>query len=80
MGPYYNFIQVFGRNPLYWLLPFNLKGGKPVGDGVVWPHKPSSTQTYEVDVSIRDAVIIELFIRCSLIFCLECSENKFAIR
>jgi len=55
MGPYYNFIQVFGRNPLYWLLPFNLRGGKPVGDGVVWPHKPSSTQTYEVDVSIRDA-------------------------
>lgn len=60
MGPYYNFIQVFGRNPFLWLIPFNLKAGQPVGDGVVWPHKPSS-QGYEIDMSIREAVIKELF-------------------
>lgn len=41
MGVYYNFIQIFGRSKLFWLLPFDSKQGQPVGDGVVWPQKPS---------------------------------------
>jgi len=42
MGIYYNFIQIFGKNPWLWFLPVTLKSGKPVGDGVVWPQKPSN--------------------------------------
>lgn len=53
MGVYYNFIQIFGKNPLLWLLPVFMKSGKPVGDGVVWPQKPSS-QKYEIDMNIRN--------------------------
>jgi hypothetical protein len=56
MGVYYNFIQIFGKNPWLWLLPVTLKSGKPVGDGVVWPQKPSKAQTYDVDISMRDMV------------------------
>lgn len=41
MGVYYNFIQIFGRNKLFWFLPFDSKQGQPVGDGVVWPQKPT---------------------------------------
>jgi hypothetical protein len=41
MGFYYNFIQIFGKNPLLWGLPFMCGSGKPVGDGVVWPQKPA---------------------------------------
>ena len=29
-------MQVFGRNPWLWFLPFTGRSGKPVGDGVVW--------------------------------------------
>lgn len=53
MGMYYNFIQIFGKNPLLWLLPVFMKSGKPVGDGVVWPQRPSS-QKYEIDMNIRN--------------------------
>jgi len=41
MGVYYNFIQIFGRSKLFWFLPFDSKSGQPVGDGVVWPQKPT---------------------------------------
>jgi hypothetical protein len=34
---YRNFIQVFGRNPWLWFLPFYGKSGKPGGDGILWP-------------------------------------------
>jgi len=54
MGIYYNFIQIFGKNPWLWFLPVTLKSGKPVGDGVVWPQKPSNAQRYEIDMSIRN--------------------------
>jgi len=54
MGVYYNFIQIFGKNPWLWFLPVTLKSGKPVGDGVVWPQKPSNAQKYEIDMSIRN--------------------------
>lgn len=54
MGVYYNFIQIFGKNPLLWPFPVFLKSGKPVGDGVVWPQKPS-TQKYEIDMNVRNA-------------------------
>jgi len=53
MGVYYNFIQIFGKNPLLWPFPVFLKSGKPVGDGVVWPQKPS-TQKYEIDMNVRN--------------------------
>lgn len=29
-------MQVFGRNPWLWFVPFTGRSGKPVGDGVVW--------------------------------------------
>lgn len=29
-------MQVFGRNPWLWFLPFTGRSGKPVGDGVIW--------------------------------------------
>lgn len=40
MGYYHNFIQIFGKNPIGWFLPFHLRFARPVGDGVVWPMKP----------------------------------------
>jgi hypothetical protein len=36
IGPLFNFVQVFGRNPWLWLLPITGLSGKPVGDGVTW--------------------------------------------
>lgn len=54
MGVYYNFIQIFGKNPWLWLLPVFLSSGRPVGDGVVWPMKPANAQRYEIDMSIRN--------------------------
>jgi GTPase SAR1 family protein len=36
MGVHQNWVQVFGRNPLMWPLPFFGMTGKPVGDGVAW--------------------------------------------
>jgi hypothetical protein len=36
LGVYQNWVQVFGRNPLMWPLPFFGMTGKPVGDGVAW--------------------------------------------
>eukprot|EP00330_Aristerostoma_sp_ATCC50986_P007591 CAMPEP_0114585960 /NCGR_PEP_ID=MMETSP0125-20121206/9337_1 /TAXON_ID=485358 ORGANISM="Aristerostoma sp., Strain ATCC 50986" /NCGR_SAMPLE_ID=MMETSP0125 /ASSEMBLY_ACC=CAM_ASM_000245 /LENGTH=181 /DNA_ID=CAMNT_0001781227 /DNA_START=663 /DNA_END=1209 /DNA_ORIENTATION=+ len=54
MGFYYNFIQIFGKNPWLWAFPIFLRSGGPVGDGVVWPQKPSRGQTYEMEMSNRD--------------------------
>jgi hypothetical protein len=42
MGVYYNFIQIFGKNPWLWPFPVFMTSGRPVGDGVVWPQKPSN--------------------------------------
>ncbi|CAG9314917.1 DHHC2_3 [Blepharisma stoltei] len=35
-----NWLQVFGRNPWLWVVPYYGKSGKPVGDGVMWSHDP----------------------------------------
>jgi hypothetical protein len=75
MGVYYNFIQIFGKNPLLWLLPVFMKSGKPVGDGVVWPQKPSS-QKYEIDMNVRNVVIQQHFSILKLIFREETHPNK----
>jgi len=42
-GCYNNWIQVFGGNPWLWLLPVYGASGKPVGDGVSWNQKNSSS-------------------------------------
>jgi hypothetical protein len=31
-----NLMQIFGKNPMMWFLPFTGDSGKPIGDGVVW--------------------------------------------
>jgi hypothetical protein len=45
MGPYYNWVQVFGKVPWLWLIPTTKWSGKPVGDGVVWPTRLESKLT-----------------------------------
>jgi len=47
MGLYYNFVQIFGKNPYLWALPVFFKSGRPIGDGIVWPQKPSTAQVYD---------------------------------
>lgn len=59
MGIYYNFIQIFGKNPWLWFLPVFCKSGKPIGDGVVWPQKPSKAQSFELENSIKDGVRVQ---------------------
>jgi palmitoyltransferase len=55
MGLYYNFVQIFGKNPYLWMIPVFMRSGKPIGDGVVWPQKPSKAQSYDApDASIRE--------------------------
>ena len=47
---------IFGKNPWLWFLPVFCKSGKPIGDGVVWPQKPSKAQSFDPDSSMKDAV------------------------
>ena len=47
---YRNFIQVFGRNPWMWMLPFYGKSGKPSGDGIIWPMLDSQYSDSDVNV------------------------------
>jgi len=54
MGLYYNFVQIFGKNPYLWFIPVFMKSGKPIGDGVVWPQKPSKAQTYDQPDQSKD--------------------------
>mmetsp|Transcript_26369 Transcript_26369/g.26006 ORF Transcript_26369/g.26006 Transcript_26369/m.26006 type:complete len:233 (+) Transcript_26369:288-986(+) len=35
-----NWLQVFGRNPWLWIVPYYGKSGKPVGDGITWSLDP----------------------------------------
>lgn len=42
MGAYYNWMQVFGRNWVFWLIPTFRSNEGPSGDGVYWP---TSSQT-----------------------------------
>jgi hypothetical protein len=37
ISPYWNFMQVFGKEWSLWLLPLYGKSGKPLGDGISWP-------------------------------------------
>ncbi|CAD8201198.1 unnamed protein product [Paramecium octaurelia] len=37
LKPYYNWVQVFGMSKLSWFLPIQMEGGRPVGDGILWP-------------------------------------------
>lgn len=39
IGPYYNWIQVFGKKKLYWPIPIFTRNCQPIGDGIVWPQK-----------------------------------------
>eukprot|EP01017_Pseudomicrothorax_dubius_P040996 TRINITY_DN6516_c0_g1_i1.p1 TRINITY_DN6516_c0_g1~~TRINITY_DN6516_c0_g1_i1.p1 ORF type:complete len:248 (+),score=25.50 TRINITY_DN6516_c0_g1_i1:257-1000(+) len=49
MGPYYNFIQVFGKDKWLWLFPIFLETGKPIGDGVVWPVRQAQVEAQEYE-------------------------------
>lgn len=40
MGSYYNWMQVFGRNWIFWLIPIFRSSEGPSGDGVYWPKNP----------------------------------------
>jgi len=44
----YKFLE---KNPYLWMIPVFFRSGKPIGDGVVWPQKPSKAQTYDVDAN-----------------------------
>jgi len=37
IGYYNNFLQVMGKNKLFWFLPWNNSEGYPIGDGLNWP-------------------------------------------
>ena len=49
-GTYFNWCQVFGRNPLMWPVPAMLRSGKPLGDGVSWRADPVVTTAEEPEV------------------------------
>ena len=37
IGYFNNFLQVMGKNKLFWFLPWNISDGYPIGDGLNWP-------------------------------------------
>ena len=39
LGRWINWVQVFGMNPYYWLVPIYGESGQPVGDGVLWEQR-----------------------------------------
>jgi hypothetical protein len=39
VGNWNNWVQVFGNDRLYWLLPLKHEKGNPIGDGLNWPKK-----------------------------------------
>ncbi|KRX05905.1 Thioredoxin-like fold [Pseudocohnilembus persalinus] len=54
MGYYYNFVQVFGKDPIIWPFPFFTEMGKPVGDGVLWPQR---YQEIEIDDDLENRTL-----------------------
>ena len=47
VSPYWNFMQVFGREMVLWPLPFYGQSGKPLGDGISWPSLGSQENEFE---------------------------------
>ena len=42
-----NWYQVFGKNPLLWIIPLMGKSGKPEGSGVTWSLRHGGTSVVE---------------------------------
>ena len=49
LRPYENWIQVFGDDKRYWLLPIVCEKGAPRGDGLIWPLRETETNMNEIN-------------------------------
>eukprot|EP01016_Furgasonia_blochmanni_P032047 TRINITY_DN33088_c0_g1_i1.p1 TRINITY_DN33088_c0_g1~~TRINITY_DN33088_c0_g1_i1.p1 ORF type:complete len:371 (+),score=25.81 TRINITY_DN33088_c0_g1_i1:35-1114(+) len=50
VGRFKNWLQVFGKNFFFWILPLHVCNGKPQGDGMNWPKGAGSDDSdHEVD-------------------------------
>ncbi|KAL4428875.1 hypothetical protein ABPG74_001362 [Tetrahymena malaccensis] len=58
LGKRKNFYQVFGQNPILWLLPVFGESGRPYGDGVAWNknafQKQITLETKDIQVNLKD--------------------------
>ncbi|EAS05299.2 DHHC zinc finger protein (macronuclear) [Tetrahymena thermophila SB210] len=58
LGKRKNFYQVFGQNPILWLLPVFGESGRPYGDGVAWNknsfQKQITLETKDLQANLKD--------------------------